>query len=215
MPTLSAVLAELLPLTHTLPLSLLLLNKEPFAPESKDEDLHSGVLQLPQGTVLLVTEGGIQEGKLVDRGVLNVRALQEVMATQTLSYAFPFSAFSFPTDISCIVLSEGSKSALFKVSLLWTQITCICSLDHWQTDLSVPLQGVKTPEAIATLYKPAESIKMPDPELLSAFRDLVVGARSGKVQVSAETSEVNAFSDGWCPVHSQPPVSAHPAGLRA
>lgn len=115
-PTLSAVLAELLPLTHTLPLSLPLLNKEPFAPESKDEDLHSGALQLPQGTVLLVTESGVQEGKLVDRGVLNVRALQEVMATQTLSYAFPFSAFSFPTDISCIVLSEGSKSAFFKVS---------------------------------------------------------------------------------------------------
>ena len=73
---------------------------------------------------------------------------------------------------------------------------------------------MKSPEAIVTLYKPAESIKMRDPELLSAFRDLVVGARSGKVQVSAETSEVNAFSDGWCSVHSQPPVSAYPAGLR-
>lgn len=118
-PTLSALLAELLPLTHTLPLSLPLLNKEPFSPESKDEDLHSGALQLPQGTVLLVTESGVQEGKLIDRGVLNVQALQEVMTTQTLSYAFPFSAFSFPTDISCIVLSEGSRSAFFKVSFFW------------------------------------------------------------------------------------------------
>ncbi|KZT66826.1 hypothetical protein DAEQUDRAFT_694992 [Daedalea quercina L-15889] len=171
MPTLSAVLAELLPLTHTLPLSLSMLNKEPFVPESKDEDLHSGALQLPQGTVLLVTEGGIQEGKLVDRGVLNIRALQEVMATQTLSYAFPFSAFSFPTDISCIVLSEGSKTAFFK------------------TDISVPLRVERTPAGIATLYKPAESIRMPDAERLAAFRDLVVGARSGKMQVSAETSE--------------------------
>ncbi|TFY68061.1 hypothetical protein EVJ58_g1224 [Rhodofomes roseus] len=139
-PTLSVILAELLPLTHTLPLSLPLLNKDAFVPESKDEDLHSGALQLPQGTVLLVTEGGVQEGKLVDRGVLNIRALQEVMTAQTLSYTFPFSSFSFPTDISCIVLSEG------------------------------------------------KSLKMPDSERLAAFRDLVVGARSGKVQVSEETS---------------------------
>lgn len=142
-PTLSAVLAELLPLTHTLPLSLPLLNKEPFAPESKDEDLHSGVLQLPQGTVLLVTEGGIQEGKLVDRGVLNVRALQEVMATQMLSYAFPFSAFSFPTDISCIVLSEGSKSAFFKVSacvdVRYTDLLIRCPPDRSQ----YPAEGNK------------------------------------------------------------------------
>lgn len=53
---------------HTLPLSLDLLNRDPFAPESKEEDLHAGVLQLPQGTVLLVTEGGVSEGKLVERG---------------------------------------------------------------------------------------------------------------------------------------------------
>lgn len=44
-----------------------------------------------------------------------MHALQEVMNTQTLAYKFPFSQFSFPTDISCIVVSEGSKSAFFRV----------------------------------------------------------------------------------------------------
>lgn len=34
---------------------------------------------------------------------------------QSLAYIFPFSQFSFPTDISCIVLSEGKKSTFFKV----------------------------------------------------------------------------------------------------
>lgn len=67
-PALSHVLSHLLPLARTLPLSLASLNKTPFSPESKDEDLHSGALQLPQGSVLLVTEGGVQEGKLVERG---------------------------------------------------------------------------------------------------------------------------------------------------
>lgn len=54
---------------RTLPLSLDTLNKSSFAPESKDEDLHSGVLQLPQRAMLLVTEAGLQEGKLVERGL--------------------------------------------------------------------------------------------------------------------------------------------------
>ncbi|KAI8998908.1 putative alanine racemase-domain-containing protein [Trametes punicea] len=170
-PTLSAVLQYLLPLTHTLPLSLDTLNKSQFVPESKDEDLHAGVLQIPQGTVLLVTEGGVREGQLLERGVMNVRALQDVIDAQTLSYVFPFSQYSFPTDISCIVLSEGRKSTFFK------------------TDLNVPLRVSTTPAVVAALYKPAEEVRLPSEEKLAAFRDLVVGARSGKVQVPETTSE--------------------------
>ena len=67
----SALLALLLPVTHTLNLSLESLNKSRYSPESKDEDLHAGVLQLPQGTVLLVSEGGVREGQLIDRGMSN------------------------------------------------------------------------------------------------------------------------------------------------
>ncbi|KAI0713283.1 mini-chromosome maintenance replisome factor-domain-containing protein [Earliella scabrosa] len=170
-PTLSALLALLLPVTHTLNLSLESLNKSRYSPESKDEDLHAGVLQLPQGIVLLVSEGGVREGQLVDRGVMNVRTLQEVMDAQTLAYVFPFSQFSFPTDISCIILAEGRKSAFFK------------------TELNIPLRAPTDPAGIATLYKPADQIRMPPQETLAAFRDLVVGARCGKVQVSEETSE--------------------------
>jgi hypothetical protein len=105
----------LLPLHVTLPLSLDLLNSVPFAPESVNEDLHSGYLQLAHGTTMLMTEGGILEGKLVERGVLNVRAIQQVMSAQTLAYKFPFSEFSFPTDIGFVILAQGSKSAVFQV----------------------------------------------------------------------------------------------------
>ncbi|CDO77853.1 hypothetical protein BN946_scf185032.g5 [Trametes cinnabarina] len=170
-PTLSAILQLLLPLTHTLPLSLDTLNKSQFVPESKDEDLHAGILQLPKGTVLLVTEGGVREGQLLERGIFNVRALQDVMDAQTLPYLFPYSQFSFPTDISCIVLSEGRKSTFFR------------------TDLNVPLRAPITPEVIAALYKPAEQVRLPSAEKLAAFRDLIVGARNGKVHVSEATSE--------------------------
>ena len=103
---------------------------------------------------------------------MNVHALQEVMDAQTLAYVFPFSQFSFPTDISCVTLAEGRKSAFFK------------------TELNIPLRAPTDPAAVAALYKPADQIRMPSREQLAAFRDLVVGARCGKVQVPESTSEV-------------------------
>lgn len=48
-------------------------------------------------------------------GVLNVMAVQNIMLSQSLPYKFPFSEFSFPTDLSFIVLAEGKKSAFLKV----------------------------------------------------------------------------------------------------
>lgn len=135
------VLSLLFPTSITVPLSLDLLNETSFVPESKNEDLHSGMLQVPGGTTLLLTENNVQEGKLVERGeclslgsnankiqfsmliasflapgVINVMAIQNAMVSQTLSYRFPFSDFSFPTDLSFIVLTEAKKSAFLKVS---------------------------------------------------------------------------------------------------
>lgn len=71
-PTLSAVLSTLLPLSYPLCLSLDNLNKAKYTPESKNEDLHAGVLQLPQGSVLLVSEGGVREGQLLEQGELQM-----------------------------------------------------------------------------------------------------------------------------------------------
>ena len=104
---------------------------------------------------------------------MNINALQEVLSSQTLTYVFPFSSFSFPTDISCIVLTEGKKSAFFK------------------TDLAVPFRPASANSAdVSRLYKPAEDVALPELSKLAAFRDLVIGAQQGKVQVSEATSEV-------------------------
>lgn len=59
-----------------------------------------------------------------------------------------------------------------------------------QTDITVPLKVAADPASVAALYKSAASIRLPPPDQLAAFRDLVVGARSGKAQVTQETSEV-------------------------
>jgi hypothetical protein len=58
-----------------LPLSLDLLNKCRFVPESKDEDLHSGFLQVPSGSVMVVTECGVNEGVLSENGKNSSREL--------------------------------------------------------------------------------------------------------------------------------------------
>jgi len=50
-------------------LSLDALNNDRFVPESNGEDLSSGYLQVPAGSVMLLTETGIQEGNIVEKGV--------------------------------------------------------------------------------------------------------------------------------------------------
>ncbi|KAJ7184146.1 putative alanine racemase-domain-containing protein [Mycena filopes] len=163
-PCLSAVLSHLLPMVITLPLSLEVLNNSSFSPESKNEDLHSGRLQLPPGCACVVTEGGVTEGGVFDRGLRNLRALQEVMSAQTLEYIFPFSRFAFQTDIVFLILSEGRKSTFF------------------QTNANVQLR----PKEGGELYG---SVKEPSPETLAMFRHLVGGAKIGSVTIGESVGE--------------------------
>lgn len=135
-PILSSVLSLIFPLLTSTPLSLEKLNEEPFCPESKEEDLHSGLLQLPKGTVFIMDEGAVTEGGIFNRGeykisilksemailifcvrigVTNIRAAQEMMKSQTLDYVFPYSSFHFETDVSFMILTEGKKSTFFQV----------------------------------------------------------------------------------------------------
>lgn len=67
-PTLNHVLSLILPSVVHLPLSIPFLNESSFLPKSVEEDLHSGVLQLPQGTTVLVSDGAVSEGMLDNGG---------------------------------------------------------------------------------------------------------------------------------------------------
>jgi len=78
-PTLSHMMSLLLPLSVTLPLSLPLLNTSTFTPESKNEDLHAGYLQLPAGCTVLITESGVAEGKLIEKGVMPFTFLDSML----------------------------------------------------------------------------------------------------------------------------------------
>ena len=67
-PALTHVLRSLLPIFVDVSLSLPMLNTGLFAPESRDESLHAGLLQLPAGTTVLLSESGVQEGKISEAG---------------------------------------------------------------------------------------------------------------------------------------------------
>ncbi|KAJ7168060.1 mini-chromosome maintenance replisome factor-domain-containing protein [Mycena crocata] len=166
-PNLSTILSHLLPIVVPLSLSLDVLNSSLFSPESKNEDLHSGRLQLPRGSVCVVTEGDVTEGGVFDIGVMNLRALQEMMQSQTLEYVFPFSKFTFQTDTVFLILSEGKKSTFF------------------QTNINIPLQ----PNNATELYGLADMVQLPSAEMLTMFRDLVGGAKMGNVTIGESVAE--------------------------
>lgn len=108
---LSDVLDTLLVHTVQLPLTIEGLNKTKFTPKSVSENLEAGVLQLVDGTQLLVDETVLDEGQLVDPGVRNFQALNNLIQNQTLTYEFPYSQYDFDTDINVISLST-TKSML-------------------------------------------------------------------------------------------------------
>ncbi|CEG77805.1 hypothetical protein RMATCC62417_12499 [Rhizopus microsporus] len=93
----------------TLPLTIDGLNQSRFSPKSINENLQSGVLQLVDGTVLLVDETVLDEGQLKDTGVRNFQALQNVIQNQLLSYEFPYSQYNFDTDISLLSISTNNS----------------------------------------------------------------------------------------------------------
>lgn len=53
----------------------------------------------------------LEEGQLIDPGVRNFQALNDVIQNQTLNYEFPYSQYQFDTDLNIITLST-SKSML-------------------------------------------------------------------------------------------------------
>jgi hypothetical protein len=104
---------------------------------------------------------------------MNLKALQGVMDSQALPYRFPFSQFSFPTDLVFIVLAEGRKSAFF------------------QTTITLPLRQSKnlSAESDSDLYKSPEEVVLPPADKILRFRRLLSAAKVGKVQVGEFTSE--------------------------
>lgn len=108
---LTPFLQSVLPALAIQPLAIDLLNKNPLYPRSDGEKLFAGRGQYVSRTVLVIDEAGLQEGKLGDTGVRNLRFLSRIPVAQKLGFEFPYHEFDIDTDLSFLVLGE-SKSIL-------------------------------------------------------------------------------------------------------
>ncbi|KAK9896561.1 hypothetical protein P389DRAFT_171824 [Cystobasidium minutum MCA 4210] len=153
-------LEQLLPRLVSLNFDIAELNKVTYLPESRDENLISGVLQLPQGTTVLVDETGMGEGNLQDRGVKNIQALATVVKDQTLAYVFPFSSFTFETDLNVIIVSKG-KSLL--------PLDCVVH--------------------VRPSSNPSNATSAPSEDQLSAWQDLLASSSGSRFEIPEAVSE--------------------------
>ena len=103
-PTLSHILTEILPLHFFLALTLDILNTVNFEPVSKDEEMQSGVLQLPEHSLIIMSENTISEGKLEEKGNVYLLTVDLIMFNSS-SYTQRCSQYTGTTEFNSITAS--------------------------------------------------------------------------------------------------------------
>lgn len=111
---LSLALKNLLPFTSCIPLTVEYLNTVPLAPKKNYDTnrLETGVLQLAEGSHLIVDETKLEAGILNTVGVENARLLKNLIELQKVEYDFKYYKVDMATDVQLLVLSEGKSNIL-------------------------------------------------------------------------------------------------------
>eukprot|EP00850_Spirogloea_muscicola_P006522 SM000031S11531 [mRNA] locus=s31:132741:136243:- [translate_table: standard] len=111
---LAAAIAQLVPRSHLLPLSLDLLNGRPLAPHKNyaANRLETGQLQLAEGTELVIDELALQSGRVGASGVRNLEALKQLVEWQKVECNFQFYKMDVPMDVPVVVLSQARSKLL-------------------------------------------------------------------------------------------------------
>eukprot|EP00466_Bigelowiella_natans_P008624 jgi/Bigna1/54482/estExt_Genewise1Plus.C_350062 len=134
--------ADLLPTVNKIEVTIQNMNKEALMPV-KDYDLNhlsQGKLQNANGTHLIIDETNLNEGKLSDLGVKNLRAIQQVIEEQKVNYDFKYHQMAFATDSPVLVLS--TKKSILKCD-------CTVKLNNSRS-LPASYEAVKaSPKAVA------------------------------------------------------------------
>ncbi|KAL5075334.1 hypothetical protein RYX36_014318 [Vicia faba] len=105
---------NLVPFTHCIPLTVEYLNTASLAPKKNYDKnrLETGVLQLAEGSHLIVDETQLEAGTLNSVGVENASLLKNLMEMQKVDYDFRFYKMEMATDVQLLVLSEGKSNIL-------------------------------------------------------------------------------------------------------
>uniref|UniRef100_A0AAV1T0C6 Mini-chromosome maintenance complex-binding protein n=1 Tax=Peronospora matthiolae TaxID=2874970 RepID=A0AAV1T0C6_9STRA len=159
-------LVLLMPMVVQVDLSLEELNSSRYKPY-KDYDreaLVSGVLQVANGTTMLVNETALTAGQLNDQGVKNVAALQSLVEKMLLPYDFQYYDMDFSQDVVIVTVSEGSTILPVTVA--------------------VPI--VSTNSTTANI----QSSSLPEDQLFECFRLFLCVLRSSIVTIRNEEAEM-------------------------
>ncbi|TYK04547.1 mini-chromosome maintenance complex-binding protein [Cucumis melo var. makuwa] len=122
------------------------LNTASLAPK-KDYEINRlvpGVLQLAEGSHLMIDETQLEVGTLSLLGVENARLLKNLMELQKVEYDFKYYKMDMTTDVQLLILSEGKSNILpadlvvpFQPSAVGsTAITDMDALEAWRWYLS-------------------------------------------------------------------------------
>ncbi|XP_050211236.1 mini-chromosome maintenance complex-binding protein isoform X2 [Mercurialis annua] len=111
---LKTVIENLAPFTTCLPLSVEYLNRDYFAPKKdyQANRLIPGVLQLAEGTHLIIDETQLETGTLNSVGVDNARLLKNLIETQKVEYDFTYYKMEMAADVQLLIWSEGKSNIL-------------------------------------------------------------------------------------------------------
>ncbi|CAK9326302.1 unnamed protein product [Citrullus colocynthis] len=137
---------SLLPFTEYIPLTVEYLNTASLAPK-KDYEINRlvpGVLQLAEGSHLMIDETQLEVGTLSSLGVENARLLKNLMELQKVEYDFKYYKMDMTTDVQLLILSEGKSNILpadlvvpFQPSSVGSSaITDMDALEAWRWYLS-------------------------------------------------------------------------------
>jgi Conserved membrane protein (DUF2044). len=129
-------------------------------------------------------------------GVNNLRTIQGVMEGQTMEYVFPYSQFSFPTDIAFLVVCEGRRSAFFQVcifllTLLRFSLTCCTFVIQ-----PIPLFVHYFPHELTTVSHLPDEHQYPPSTYFNLPSRPIQIPRSGSFTAPSEAGDVQEFG-GW------------------
>lgn len=111
---LSLAVKNLLPFTHCIPLTLEYLNSVSLAPR-KDYEMNrliTGVLQLADGSHVIIDETPLEAGNLNSVGTENARFLKNLTELQKVEYDFKYYKMEMAADVQLLILSEGKSNIL-------------------------------------------------------------------------------------------------------
>ncbi|WWC72147.1 uncharacterized protein I206_106107 [Kwoniella pini CBS 10737] len=177
------IVQSIAPRVVPLPLSIQMLHSHPFLPSSTDSSsLDAGLLQLSEGTVLVVEEDAMGSGgQLNEKAVKNLKALAECITEQRVRYEYPYmEGLKMDSAIKVVVLSQGK-------TLLPVDIDVIVKGSHENAPIAPgSLQTLRRYLAKVSSRQHAAKLHIPD-EIGEVIQEGFVQGRKENAETAEET----------------------------